>query len=117
MPMGTRVGMVGTYDWVDRSIGRSVSGGTRLSRHVTDRPIDPIVDRPAGQKSLHPLHPRIGPQFSARLTLRLAIELDDVGGEVVLPLLDAAAHAIGVHRHAVVLEGVPVDAYGVGGSV
>src|SRR3954453_4367618 len=47
---------------------------------------------------------RVRPDPAADLGARAAVDLDDVGGEVVLPTQQRGAHAVGVDRHAARLE-------------
>src|SRR4051794_34464150 len=46
----------------------------------------------------------VGPDLGADLRARLPIDLDDVGGEVVLAAQQRRAHAVRVDRHALGLE-------------
>src|SRR5438270_5668408 len=54
---------------------------------------------------LHSLKSGILPQFTPRLRLRLAVDEDDVGGEIPSAVEQSGAHAIRVDRHAIILEG------------
>ena len=72
--------------------------GERRRRRCTRTPASTPLSRRAGRPSGHPAQSRVRALLAAGLGARVAVDPDDIGGEVVLAAPQRRAHPVGVDR-------------------